>query len=93
MVVPPTTTSTKPSTPTVPSNGITTPTPIQDGMVDNCNKFHFVEEDETCDTIAKKYSISTAQFTTWNKAAGSTCSGLWAKTVSARIFAPLSPGN
>ncbi|SPO07756.1 uncharacterized protein DNG_10451 [Cephalotrichum gorgonifer] len=66
--------------PTEPEKPNPTPQPIQDGMVNNCRKFHFVETGETCDTISKKYSITVANFTKWNPAAGSACTGLWAKT-------------
>jgi hypothetical protein len=38
MTTPPATTST-----TTTGNGVATPTPIQDGMVSNCRKFHFGE--------------------------------------------------
>ena len=74
--------TTKSSTTTVPGNGVTTPLPIQDGMVGNCNKFHRVELGESCATIAPLYSISSAQFIQWNPAAKSDCSGLWGSTVS-----------
>ncbi|KAK4144200.1 uncharacterized protein C8A04DRAFT_28103 [Dichotomopilus funicola] len=67
-------------TPTTPTNGVTTPLPTQTGMVGNCKKFHFVQKDETCDTIAALYSITTAQFIKWNPAAKSGCTGLWAST-------------
>jgi hypothetical protein len=73
---PPTTT-----TSTTPGNGVSTPLPIQDGMTQNCNKFHFVQTGQTCATLASLYSISVAQFIQWNPAAGSDCSGLWASTV------------
>ncbi|KAK3898218.1 hypothetical protein C8A05DRAFT_19150, partial [Staphylotrichum tortipilum] len=46
----------------------------------NCNKFHFVQQGQTCDTIAALYSISTAQFTAWNATAKSDCTGLWSST-------------
>jgi hypothetical protein len=61
---------------------VSTPVPTQTGMVGNCNKFHFVRQDQTCEVIAALYSISTAQFIQWNPAAKSDCSGLWASTVS-----------
>jgi hypothetical protein len=51
-----------------------TPSPVQDGMVANCNKFHFVQRGQTCATIAPLYSISVAQFVQWNPAAKSDCS-------------------
>ncbi|KAF5866876.1 hypothetical protein ETB97_008680 [Aspergillus alliaceus] len=63
--------------PTEPTNGIETPTPILPGMVDNCDKFHMVVDDDQCGNIAHKYSISRNQFTTWNPQIGSGCSGLW----------------
>ncbi|KAH6874031.1 LysM domain-containing protein [Thelonectria olida] len=74
----PTTTS-KPTT-TTKGNGVTTPTPTQDGMVSNCKKFHLVAAGDSCASIAKKYSITTANFIKWNPAAKSDCTGLWAKT-------------
>ena len=47
-------------------------------MVDNCDAFYLVPHDETCDTIARKSSITPAQFLEWNPSVGSTCAGLWA---------------
>ncbi|KAI9149972.1 LysM domain-containing protein [Paramyrothecium foliicola] len=67
-------------TPTQPGNGVTTPSPIQAGMVGNCKKFYFVQDRETCQTIATKFSITVANFVKWNPAVGPTCSGLWSKT-------------
>ncbi|KAK4215772.1 LysM-like protein [Rhypophila decipiens] len=76
----PTTSTTATPTPTKPSNGVQTPTPIQSDMVSNCKKFHFVQDNQTCDVIARQYSISLSNFVTWNPAVGSSCTGLWAKT-------------
>jgi hypothetical protein len=45
-------------------------------MVGNCNKFHWVERDQNYVTIVALYSISAAQFSQWNPAAKSDCSGL-----------------
>jgi hypothetical protein len=73
---PPTTT---PST--GPGNGVSTPVPTQPGMISNCNKFHFVQQGQSCATIAALYSISVAQFIQWNPAARDDCSGLWGSTV------------
>lgn len=78
---PPTTTS-KPSTTTTTAAPNDTPSPIQDGMVGNCNRFHWVADGQGCATIAALYSITVAQFVQWNPAANSDCSGLWARTVS-----------
>jgi hypothetical protein len=60
-----------------PTNGIATPTPIQPGMVDNCDAFHFVVDTDICSTIVKKYGISLSQFYTWNPKIGTDCGGLW----------------
>jgi LysM repeat protein len=69
------TTSVRP-TPT-PTNGIATPTPIQTGMVTNCDAFHKVVSGDQCAAIATKYGISPSQFYTWNPAVGTSCGALW----------------
>ena len=63
-----------------PTNGIATPTPIQDGMVKNCDAFHKVVANDGCAAIASKYGISLSQFYTWNPAVGNTCASLWLDT-------------
>lgn len=68
------------STPTEPPLADPTPQPVQDGMVDNCQKFHFVESGQTCDGIARQYGVSLGDFLRWNPAAGNDCRGLWAET-------------
>lgn len=60
-----------------PSNGVSTPLPIQPHMVGNCNAFHFVVENENCVTIAAKYAISASQFIAWNPSVGVDSGGLW----------------
>ncbi|SCO90103.1 uncharacterized protein FRV6_14231 [Fusarium oxysporum] len=66
-------------TPTKPSTGVKTPSPIQSGMVSNCKKFHPVASTTTCDSIQKYYKITMAQLVKWNPAIGAKCTGLWAK--------------
>ncbi|KAH7317179.1 LysM domain protein [Stachybotrys elegans] len=91
----------KPTTtasPTTPPNGITTPVPTQPEIVGNCDKFHLVEQDESCASIARAYGISQSQFLTWNPKAGNTCSGLWADAYACVSIighepTPTSPGN
>ncbi|SPJ71097.1 uncharacterized protein FTOL_00825 [Fusarium torulosum] len=73
------TTTVKPS-PTTPGNGVKTPTPIQDGMVPNCNKFHFIGDTTTCQGILNYDKISLADFVKWNPAVGKDCSNLWKGT-------------
>ncbi|WZH42205.1 uncharacterized protein QYS62_003195 [Fusarium acuminatum] len=75
---PPTKTITKASTTTKSHNGISTPPPIQTGMVGNCKKFHMVKSTTTCDSIQKYYKITMAQLVKWNPVIGSKCTGLWA---------------
>ncbi|KAJ5986039.1 hypothetical protein N7451_010404 [Penicillium sp. IBT 35674x] len=64
-------------TTTSAGNGVTTPTPIQPGMVSNCNKFHDVVSGDGCQTIANAAGITLTQFETWNTEVGSSCSILW----------------
>ncbi|KAI0138873.1 hypothetical protein GGR57DRAFT_59444 [Xylariaceae sp. FL1272] len=73
-----TTSSSASTTPTTPGNGITTPQPIQPGMVDNCDDFYLVPEDTGCQAIATSHGITLQQFLTWNTEVGDTCGGLWA---------------
>ncbi|SPO07444.1 uncharacterized protein DNG_10138 [Cephalotrichum gorgonifer] len=62
-----------------PPTGIETPTPIQPGMVSNCDEFHYVVEGDVCYSIALEYNITTAQFLEFNpKVGGAGCTGLWA---------------
>jgi LysM repeat protein len=56
-----------------------TPKPIQDGMVDNCNRWHLVDTGDECGTIASEAGITVAQLTTWNTGiGGAACTGMWA---------------
>ncbi|KAL2753126.1 carbohydrate-binding module family 50 protein [Sodiomyces alcalophilus JCM 7366] len=75
-----TTTAEQPPTTTAPpDNGITTPQPIQPGMVDNCNRFYLVEAGDNCAEIASAHGILLTQFITWNPTVGgATCAWLWA---------------
>ncbi|OAQ60452.1 LysM domain-containing protein [Pochonia chlamydosporia 170] len=59
-------------------NGIQTPTPTQPGIVNNCAKFQFIQNGDTCANVASKNGISLERFLQWNPQAGSDCAGLWA---------------
>ncbi|KAF5679238.1 hypothetical protein FHETE_979 [Fusarium heterosporum] len=59
-------------------NGITTPLPIQPGMVDNCDKFYFVKAQDNCLKISAEFGISFDQFKEWNPTVGKDCLSLWA---------------
>ncbi|KAK0641333.1 hypothetical protein B0T16DRAFT_419663 [Cercophora newfieldiana] len=85
-----------PSTTTTTGNGIATPTPVQPGMVSNCDAFYFVPKGETCETVLSKNSITIAQLYAWNPSVGSNCAGLWAEVnvcVSIVGHTPTAPGN
>ncbi|KAM6527420.1 hypothetical protein FSOLCH5_003490 [Fusarium solani] len=70
------TTTAKPTV-TQPGNGISTPTPIQAGMVSNCNKFHIIGSTTTCQGIIDYNKITMANFKKWNTGINSACSNLW----------------
>ncbi|KAF4335447.1 hypothetical protein FBEOM_10684 [Fusarium beomiforme] len=59
-------------------NGITTPLPIQPGMVDNCDAFYYVQPGDNCLKIAAQFGISFDQFKEWNPTVGKDCLSLWA---------------
>ncbi|RSL41142.1 hypothetical protein CEP53_012941 [Fusarium sp. AF-6] len=66
-------------TPTNPGNGVSTPTPIQAGMISSCKKFHLVKSTTTCASIQNYYKITMANLYKWNPAIGSDCKSLWAE--------------
>jgi len=49
-------------------------------MVGNCKAFYFVQWGDTCDAIAAKFGIRSAQIVTWNPQAKSDCTKLLAET-------------
>lgn len=61
---------------TTTSNGITTPTPHQTGMVSDCDKFYLVVSGDECDTIASNEGITVTEFYAWNPAVGTSCAYL-----------------
>lgn len=71
-----TTSASKAATPK--GNGISTP--IQTGMVANCNKFYLVKSGDQWGTIASSKGIALAQFYAWNTGVGNTCASLWLDT-------------
>lgn len=70
-------TSTSTTAPTTTSNTITTPSPIQTGMVTDCDKFYDVQSGDDCDIIASAEDISLASLYLWNPAVGDTCEDLY----------------
>lgn len=76
-----------PATTTTAGNGIATPSPIQPNMVANCDSFYKVKSGDTCDIIASKNSVTSAQIISWNPSVGSGCTTLWLDYVSF-VFTP-----
>jgi LysM repeat protein len=70
------TTTSSSSSPTTTGDGVSTPSPIQTGMVSTCDKFYLVQSGDTCDSIIEAAGISLATFYAWNPAVGSSCATL-----------------
>ncbi|KAJ5175095.1 uncharacterized protein N7482_000972 [Penicillium canariense] len=58
--------------------GVTTPYPVQTGMVATCDEFYKVIADDSSVDIANANGIPVASFYTWNPAVETDCSGLQA---------------
>ncbi|XP_014561981.1 carbohydrate-binding module family 50 protein [Bipolaris victoriae FI3] len=70
--------STPPSTTTTTSagNGVETPQPTQPGMVSNCNKFHYIDQNTVCSQVLSYQKISVADLFRWNPSVNADCTGL-----------------
>ncbi|KAH8896311.1 hypothetical protein GQ53DRAFT_743558 [Thozetella sp. PMI_491] len=69
------------STPTSTQSGgaISTPVPVQAGMVSGCHRFYFVESGDGCWAIANSAQIDLNNFYAWNPAVQTDCSKLLAQ--------------
>ncbi|CAG7566316.1 unnamed protein product [Fusarium equiseti] len=68
---------TKPTTTTpATTNGIETPSPIQDNMISDCNKFHLVKSTTTCLSIEAYYNVPLTTFYEWNPSVREDCTAL-----------------
>ena len=56
---------------------MTTPTPTQDGITENCNAFYKVQSGDGCYAIATQYGISLDDFYSYNPAVSNDCSTLY----------------
>ena len=65
------------STVTTTSNTISTPSPIQTGVVTDCDKFYDVRSGDGCDAIASSEVIPVASFYAWNPAVQTDCADLY----------------
>ncbi|TQN69147.1 Ankyrin repeat, PH and SEC7 domain containing protein secG, partial [Colletotrichum shisoi] len=55
------------TTTTTPGNGVATPTPIQPGIVSNCNKSYFVASGASCSKILSYNGITLANIVEWKR--------------------------
>jgi hypothetical protein len=85
VTVPP---STPTTTTTTTSSGISSPSPVQTGIISTCNEFYRVISGDTCYDIALENDVPLSDFYTRNPAVKSDCSGLQAD-VSAWACSPL----
>ena len=76
---PPPSSTTKPPPSTTSGTPGKTPSPVQDGMAKNCNKFYEVVKGDVCADIAKDHKIDVADFYAWNPAVKKDCTGLIAE--------------
>lgn len=86
-------------TPVNPVNGVKTPSPIQAGMVTECNMFHHVESGQNCHDVERLTGASVENLVKWNPAIGEDCTSMWANThlcvgVKSKNWRPIcrSPG-
>ncbi|KAL8393950.1 hypothetical protein RB595_003640 [Gaeumannomyces hyphopodioides] len=75
--VPTTSTTLKTTTSSTTSAPAPSNSPAMPGLAENCDKFYKVSSGDTCDAIARKNSITVAQFRSWNSLIDATCSNLW----------------
>ncbi|KAF2723823.1 carbohydrate-binding module family 50 protein [Polychaeton citri CBS 116435] len=69
--------TTVPSGSTTGGGEVTTPTPTQDGMTANCDKFYKVQSGDGCYDIAADNNISLDDFYSYNPGVGNDCSKLY----------------
>jgi hypothetical protein len=52
---------------------VSTPSPVQTGIVSNCDAFYEVESGNDCNPIVALYDLTLGEFYDWNPAVGSSC--------------------
>lgn len=61
------------TTSTGSATAVSTPSPMQTGIVSDCDQFHEVETNGLCEIAVGKYGITLDEFYSWNPAIGSSC--------------------
>ncbi|GJC89962.1 lysM domain-containing protein ARB_05157 [Colletotrichum liriopes] len=66
------------TTGSTPGPTSTTPSPVQEGIINTCTSYHKAVSGDDCGKIVAQYgSFVFADFLKWNPAVGETCGGLW----------------
>ncbi|KAF5874875.1 uncharacterized protein Bfra_003324 [Botrytis fragariae] len=55
------------------ATAVSTPSPVQTGIVSDCDQFYEVETNDSCEIVVGKYGITLDEFYSWNPAIGSSC--------------------
>ena len=66
-------TSPNPTSPGPTTTSVGPPAPTHTGQPANCNKWHVVEDGDSCGSVAAEYGITTDQFFKWNPAVSKDC--------------------
>jgi LysM repeat protein len=82
---------------TPPVNG-TVPSPLQPGVVSNCDEYYLVKSGDICINVASSNGITLDEFLAWNPEAGATCTNLLADayacvSVTGHTPTPTKPDN
>jgi LysM repeat protein len=64
------------TTTTATGDAISTPSPVQTGIVSTCNEFYLVVSGDTCAAVSTAAGISLTTFYAWNPAVGTSCAYL-----------------
>ncbi|KAL4862529.1 hypothetical protein BDV12DRAFT_190368 [Aspergillus spectabilis] len=72
-ISPTSTTSTSTTT-----SGVSTPSPVQTGIIETCDEFYRVSTGDTCYDIIQEHDVALSDFYVWNPAVKTDCTGLQA---------------
>ncbi|KAG0137810.1 hypothetical protein HOY82DRAFT_644705 [Tuber indicum] len=73
----PTPTITPITTTSVPTGGVSKPSPIQDGQPGDCDGWYLAKSSDTCNSISGIYGLTLAEFVAMNPAIGTECKNLY----------------
>ncbi|KAL6229363.1 hypothetical protein BDW75DRAFT_249828 [Aspergillus navahoensis] len=70
---------------TTSTSGVSTPSPVQTGIIETCNEFYKVVTGDTCYDIAVENDVALSDFYDWNPAVKTDCTGLQADVKCIRL--------